>query len=350
LKSCANEKTYSGGRFRVSPNAGISKSAPAFLAAFCIFLLAGCNGFVERTITVGDEAAIIIDMGDGVTDTIKIEAGTYVVLPPPPPRPGYTFVGWYTKNGVKVADTDGGYTAGKDEKIYVGWTPNLRIDAGDSLINNIPAVRVLAGTFIMGSPPTEPGRYYDETQHEVTLTKSYWISKYPVTKYQLLGMKIPTDEHILPAANITWQEAFDFAESKGGTLPTEAQWEFAARGGGKTNGYIYSGSGNLNNVAWYDANAGGKIQLVGRKTPNELGIYDMSGNVYEWCFDWYGYLGGVPATDPAGPDESLDFGRVIRGGSFESPARECRVADRPYAHPEAREEFIGFRIVWEMNE
>jgi uncharacterized repeat protein (TIGR02543 family) len=313
-------------------------------------MLAGCNGFIERTVTVNGEATITIDRGDGQIDTIKIEIGTYVVLQPPTPRPGYTFIGWYSGQGAKVADTDGGYTAKKNDKIYPGWTPELRIDAGDSLINGIPAVRVLAGTFIMGSPPAEPGRYYDETRHEVTLTKSYWISKYPVTKYQLLGMKIPTDEHILPAANISWQEALDFAESKGGTLPTEAQWEFAARGGGETDGHVYSGSGSPNDIAWYDANAGGKIQLVGEKTPNELGIYDMSGNVYEWCLDWYGYLGAEPETDPAGPVESLEFGRVMRGGSFQSPARECRVADRAYAHPEAREEIVGFRIVWGMEE
>jgi formylglycine-generating enzyme required for sulfatase activity len=126
-------------------------------------------------------------------------------------------------------------------------------------------------------------------------------------------------------------------------LPTEAQWEFAARGGNKSNGYTYSGSDDLDEVAWYADNAGGKTQTVGRKKANELGIFDMSGNVWEWCKDWYGDYSNAAQTNPKGATSGT--GRVLRGGSWIRSAADCRVANRDDDDPSHRIGIYGFRVV-----
>jgi len=125
-------------------------------------------------------------------------------------------------------------------------------------------------------------------------------------------------------------------------LPTEAQWEYAARGGKKSKGYKFSGSDYIGEVAWYDGNSGSKTHEVGMKDKNELGIYDMSGNVYEWCQDWYGSYSSSSQTNPKGP--SSGSARVLRGGSWYRNAQNCRVADRNYISPGARDYGIGFRL------
>jgi formylglycine-generating enzyme required for sulfatase activity len=128
-------------------------------------------------------------------------------------------------------------------------------------------------------------------------------------------------------------------------LPTEAEWEYAARGGNKSQGYKYSGSNTIGDVAWYYDNSGSKTHAVGTKQANELGIYDMSGNVYEWCSDWYGadYYSSSRQTNPMGP--SSGSYRVIRGGSWCNRARYCRVSIRGSNFPSIRYDLIGFRLV-----
>ncbi|MCL2183395.1 MAG: formylglycine-generating enzyme family protein [Chitinispirillia bacterium] len=221
---------------------------------------------------------------------------------------------------------------------------------GDTLINGIPAMRVSAGMFIMGSPESDTVRYYDEVQREVTITKSYYISKYPVTNYQF-RRKVPGGLENHPVVDVTWEEAHDFAAKKGGRLPTEAEWEFAARGGDKSGeAYaLYSGSGDLDDYGWYDGNSGGQLQSVGQKLPNELGLHDMSGNVYEWCADWYAYHTGEPVTDPKAPESDSELGRISRGGAWDRPARDARSADRAYSHPDSRSGNLGFRIVFDVK-
>ena len=118
---------------------------------------------------------------------------------------------------------------------------------------------------------------------------------------------------------------------------------YAARGGKHSQGYKYSGSNTLGNVAWYDNNSGSTTHAVGTKTPNELGIYDMSGNVFEWCSDWYGSYGSGAQTDPTGPASGSK--RVGRGGSWGSSARYCRVSYRSNRSPDGRGSIIGFRFV-----
>ena len=154
------------------------------------------------------------------------------------------------------------------------------------------------------------------------------------------------DNH--PVIHVSWNDANEFCEwlkqktGKNFRLPTEAEWEYAARGGNKSKGYKYSGSTTIGNVAWYSGNSGSATHDVKTKTPNELGIYDMSGNVFEWCQDWYGNYSSGSQTNPTGP--SFGFERVIRGGSWGSNARYCRVSNRSFDDPGNRDSFNGFRL------
>ncbi|MDD3153085.1 MAG: SUMF1/EgtB/PvdO family nonheme iron enzyme, partial [Bacteroidales bacterium] len=126
-------------------------------------------------------------------------------------------------------------------------------------------------------------------------------------------------------------------------LPTEAEWEYAARGGNKSNGYKYSGGNILVHVAWCNDNSNSKAHTVGTRRANELGIYDMSGNVLEWCSDWYGSYSSGSQTNPTGPSSGSI--RVLRGGSWSSSARYCRVSNRYCDGPDSRNSNYGFRLI-----
>jgi len=220
-------------------------------------------------------------------------------------------------------------------------------------INGIQCIWVEAGTFMMGSPTTEVGRQSDETQHQVTLTKDYWIGKYPITQGQYKAVIETNPSHTsygigdnYPVNTVYWNEAVAFCNAVGGRLPTEAEWEYAARGGKQNNGYkIYSGSNDINTVAWYNGNSAGKSHPVGQKTPNELGIYDMSGGMGEWCNDWWGDYPSGSVVDPIGGTEG--YNQVNRGDSYKNPIsinHNCRVAHRSYDGNSYSD--LGFRIVF----
>ena len=153
-----------------------------------------------------------------------------------------------------------------------------------------------------------------------------------------------------PMYYIWWEEAMEFCRilsnktGKTYTLPTEAQWEYAARGGKKTKGTKYAGSNAIDSVAWYKNNSSDKVHPCGSKCANELGLYDMSGNVCEWCLDWYtsAYL-SYDTSNPSGPNESTRYGHVYRGGCFDDFTRACRVSCRKL--PAGTLIGHGFRVV-----
>ena len=152
-----------------------------------------------------------------------------------------------------------------------------------------------------------------------------------------------------PVETVSWNDAMEFCAElsrmtgRRFTLPTEAEWEYAARGGKKSTNAKYSGSSSVANVAWYEGNSGSQTHPVGRLRANELGIYDMSGNVWEWCLDWYGNYSSASQTDPMGP--SSGSYRVNRGGGWSSFAKFCRVSSRDSRTPGNRLSDIGFRVV-----
>ena len=153
----------------------------------------------------------------------------------------------------------------------------------------------------------------------------------------------------LPVENVSWNDVQKFIKKlnakTGGhfRLPTEAEWEYAARGGAKSRGYKYAGSNDAGSVGWYSNNSGAKTHPVGQKKPNELGLYDMSGNVWEWCQDWKGSYSSSAQTNPKGP--SSGSYRVDRGGSWSDGARHVRVANRDYSSPSYLLNSLGFRLV-----
>ena len=239
-------------------------------------------------------------------------------------------------------------------------------------------VAVAGGTFTMGSP-SGTGGTDEQPEHSVTLS-DFSISKYEITNAQYvtfmndIGANIngsfngveyldmddvdvqishTSDSFIVnsgkennPVIEVSWFGAKAYAEHYGGRLPTEAEWEFAAKGGNSSSGYTYSGSNTIDNVAWYSTNSASATHPIGTKSANELGIHDMSGNVWEWTNDWYdsNYYSSSPSNDPQGPASGTD--RVDRGGSWDSNANSCRVANRRNDDPTDTIVNLGFRPVF----
>ena len=222
-----------------------------------------------------------------------------------------------------------------------------------SNLPDIAMVYVSGGTFTMGATSEQGSDAYDweKPAHSVTLS-GYYIGKYEVTQELWKAVMGSNPSYYkgdnLPVERVSWNDVQEFLRKlnamtgKRYRLPTEAEWEFAARGGNSSRGYKYSGGNSLGSVAWYYDNSGSRTHAVGTKSPNELGIYDMSGNVLEWCQDWWGSYSSSSQRNPKGPNSGSD--RVDRGGSWLNDARLCRVSNRGGNTPDDRNFSLGFRL------
>jgi formylglycine-generating enzyme required for sulfatase activity len=223
--------------------------------------------------------------------------------------------------------------------------------------NSIKMVALEGGTFQMGS---ESGGSDENPIHQVSVA-DFYIGRYEITQKQWRAI-MGTDPSYFkncddcPVENVSWNDVQEFLSKLNAKippsgargkyrLPTEAEWEYAARGGNKSQGYTYSGNNTIDEVAWYSGNSGSKTHAETKKA-NELGIFDMSGNVWEWCSDWYdkGYYKNSPSSDPKGASSGST--RVIRGGSWFNEPRYCRVANRDIITLGYRGDILGFRVVF----
>lgn len=246
-------------------------------------------------------------------------------------------------------------------------------------ILNTELVKIQGGTFKMGSKDSDGLADVDEQkEHSVNLS-TFEISKFEVTVWEWKQfikankMKMPAkptwgwqDNH--PINGVTWNEAIAYCnwlskkeklqpayskkgpnfncnfKANGYRLPTEAEWEFAAKGGTLSKGFKYCGSNSLDDIAWHKGNSIGTPHTIGTKLPNELGLYDMSGNVWEWCWDWYNkdFYKLEKGDNPRGPE--MGNRRSVRGGSWDSQANYVRPANRISTEPNKTHEFYGFRV------
>ena len=231
---------------------------------------------------------------------------------------------------------------------------------------NMKMIWVEGGDFLMGCTSEQGNCESDEQNVRRVTVDGFYIGMLEVTQSQwekVVGTSISQQRNKAnsswslygvgpdyPMYYVSWDEAMEFCRllsNKTGrtyTLPTEAQWEYAARGGNKNEGAKYAGSNMIDAVAWYTDNSGSSTHIVGSKRANALGIYDMSGNVWEWCKDWYAssYV-SYDTNNPEGPSSGSD--RVRRGGSWLNSASYCRVANRNYYSPGNRKNYLGFRVV-----
>lgn len=226
-------------------------------------------------------------------------------------------------------------------------------------------VRVEPDAFMMGTSARDMEGFSDEendwikdwTQHQVTLTKSFYVGETQVTQELWSAVMGENPSCFItdikrPVEQVSWNDCQKFIQKLSGllnrrfSLPTEAEWEFAARGGKNSDGYKYAGSDDVNDVAWSMANSICVTHPVKTKKPNELGIYDMSGNVWEWCQDIFGDYEGSAETDPTG--STTGSFRVIRGGCWNYDAKYCRTPFRNFSSSTRKDYSIGLRLVLHM--
>ena len=259
-----------------------------------------------------------------------------------------SITGTLASNAVASSNTSG-YSSSSSSMASGSNAISIPVKDGIS----IDMVKVEAGTFMMGATSEMKDPYSDEKPvHQVTLTNDYYMGKYEVTQalWQAVMGSNPSNfkGDNLPVETVNWNDCQEFISKLNSLtgrkfrLPTEAEWEYAARGGKKSRGYQYSGSRKISDVAWYEGNSRSKTHPVGRKQANELGIYDMSGNVWEWCSDWYGSYSSSSQTNPMGSDSGAK--RVRRGGSWCHIARICRSSYRSGDAPDCRGLYLGLRL------
>ena len=325
-------------------------------------MVKGKNGVAQTTLPVGQHSYIVFCDGyDSEEGTVKLKASTPSNLQ-------------ITLSKEATATQQSNVSQPIVAQQSVEQTPvvnrdNITIPVKDGI--SIDMVRVEAGTFTMGATPEMVNPWDGEKPtHQVTLTNDYYIGKYEVTQALWKAVMGNNPSYFkgddLPVEQVSWYDCQEFISKlnsitgKSFRLPTEAEWEYAARGGKENRvlrsiissvwsvarvvkGYQYSGSNNISDVAWYEDNSDSKTHAVGSKQGNELGIYDMSGNVWEWCQDWKGTYSSSSQVNPTGANSGSE--RVFRGGCWFYAAGYCRSSYRYFFTPDIRSYTLGFRLV-----
>jgi len=216
-------------------------------------------------------------------------------------------------------------------------------------------VAVEGGTFTMGATNEQisDAEYDENPTHSVTLS-AFSIGETEVTQelWQAVMGSNPSyyNGTNLPITNVSWDDCYTFINKLNQLtgekfrLPTEAEWEYAARGGNRSIGYKYAGSNTLSDVGWYTSNSSSWTHPVKQKQPNELGLYDMSGNVWEWCLDWYNYYSSSSQYNPKGKGIASKPYRVYRGGCTKNYAKKCRVSKRGIGKSKCNDTYLGLRL------
>jgi formylglycine-generating enzyme required for sulfatase activity len=238
----------------------------------------------------------------------------------------------------------------EEQEYLVGDKMKFKVIANGRKSFEPEMIFVEGGTFQMGN---NSGEEDEKPVHSVTLS-SFNIGRYEVTQSQWFAVMFDNPSHFdkcyqCPVENVSWNDVQIFIKKlnvltgKNYRLPTEAEWEYAAKGGKDSKGYIYSGSNDINLVAWYSENSKSLTHAVKSKQPNELGIYDMTGNVSEWCSDWFGYYNSNSINNPTGVISGNQ--RVMKGGGFGNSVGFCRITARARYFPLNSQMWNGFRLV-----
>ena len=307
-------------------------------------MVRGNNGVVRITLPVGQHSYIVASDGyESEEGSVKLKASAPSNLQIQLSKEAVAAIPTVNEVAQQAPSSSSSVSFG-------GNTISIPVKNGIS----IDMVKVEAGTFMMGATSEMKKPYTDEKPvHQVTLTNDYYMGKYEVTQalWQAVMGSNPSKfkSRNLPVEQVSWDDCQEFINKLNSItgmrfrLPTEAEWEYAARGGKKSKGYQYSGSSKMSEVAWYTANSGSKTHPVGKKQANELGLYDMTGNVLEWCQDWYGSYVSSSQTNPTGAFSG--FFRVFRGGSWYGNSGNCRSSCRDSYNPGNSNFDLGLRLV-----
>ena len=326
-------------------------------------MVRGSNGVAKTTLPVGQHSFVVACDGyESEEGTVKLKASAPSDLQIRLSKEAVAAVS--NANDVIQDNISTSSTSSQSAPTSSGFSSTSSVSSGNNEISipvkngiTIDMVKVEAGTFMMGATSEMQDPYYDDWDekpvHQVTLINDYYMGKYEVTQ-ALWKTVMGSNPSIFkgndfPVEQVSWNDCQEFVSKLNSMtgrkfrLPTEAEWEYAARGGKKSRGYQYSGSSNISDVAWYDGNSGRKTRPVGTKQANELGLYDMTGNVWEWCQDGYGSYVSSSQTNPTGAVNRLY--RVCRGGGWYSIARDCRLSKRYCVVPGSRDDSYGLRLV-----
>ena len=308
-------------------------------------MVKGTNGVARTTLPVGQHSFVV------ACDGYESEEGTVKLKASAPSNIQITL----TKEAMATQQSIVSQPIVAQQPVVqapIVHSDNITIPVKDGI--SIDMVRVEAVTFTMGATAEMENPFdYEKPTHRVTLTNDYYIGKYEVTQALWKAVMGNNPSYFkgdnLPVEKVSWDDCQEFISKmnritgKTFRLPTEAEWEYAARGGNKSRGYQYSGSNNLSDVAWYEDNSGKKTHAVGTKQANELGIYDMSGNVREWCQDKLRVYSSSSQVNPTGANSEPY--RMIRGGDYVYDARSCRSSNRYCQRQDFPLSIFGLRLV-----